>query len=143
MQALKLTLKGFRGIRDGVGLEEITLDLERLADGAELIAIYRNGEIKTLLADLPGQEEIRAIGHKAAEVARLLKAGLVAIRQEQSGLAHEIAAVEAARQRLYGADSRVAGAEGAPSGRPEPGWTSRSSGTPACRPSANSLALEE
>jgi len=244
MQPLKLTLKGFRGIRDGLGLEEITLDLERLAEGAELIAIagangsgkttimdnlhpynllpsraatagsggftfydhvylpesvkdltwahegrcyrsqvvirmsgrrrteafllgldddgqwrpvrvydgtvsdgrvesytrcvecicgspetfftsvfasqgkrqlntYRNGEIKTLLADLLGQEEIRAIGQKAAEVARLLKAGLVAIRQEQSGLVDEIAAVEAAGQRLDGADSRVAGAEGA------------------------------
>jgi len=244
MQPLKLTLKGFRGIRDGLGMEEITLDLERLADGAELIAIagpngsgkttimdnltpynllpsraatagpggftfydhvylpesvkdltwahegrcyrsqivirmsgrrkteafllgldddgqwrpvrvddgtvsdgrvesyshcvecicgspetfftsvfasqgkrqlntYRNGEIKTLLADLLGQEEIRAIGQKAAEVARLLKAGLVAIRQEQSGLADEIAAVVAAGQRLGGADSRVAGAEGA------------------------------
>jgi exonuclease SbcC len=242
MQPLKLTLKGFRGIRDGLGLEEITLDLERLADGAELIAIagangsgkttimdnltpynllpsraatagpggftfydhvylpesvkdltwahegrcyrsqvvirmsgrrkteafllgldddgqwrpvrvadgtvsdgrvesytrcvesicgspetfftsvfasqgkrqlntYRNGEIKTLLADLLGQDEIRAIGHKAAEVARLLKAGLVAIRQEQSGLADEIAAVESARQRLDGAASRVAGAD--------------------------------
>jgi len=242
MQPLQITLKGFRGIRDGLGLEELTLDLERLTDGARLIAIagpngsgkttimdnltpflglpsraasagpggfsyydhvylpesvkdltwahegrcyrsqivirmsgrrkteafllgldddgqwrpvrvddgtvsdgrvesysrcvecicgspetfftsvfasqgkrqlntYRNGEIKTLLADLLGQEEIRAIGQKAAEVARLLKAGLVAVRQEQSGLADEIAAVESARQSLDGADSRVADAE--------------------------------
>ena len=43
MQPLKLTLKGFRGIRDGLGQEEITLDLERLADGAELIAIAGGG----------------------------------------------------------------------------------------------------
>jgi exonuclease SbcC len=245
MQPLKLTLKGFRGIRDGLGLDEITLDLERLADGAELIATagangsgkstimdslvpfiglqsragnagpggfsyydhvylpeslkeltwshegrcyrsqivirmngsrrkteaflhgldndgnwrpvriedgtvsdgrvesyarcvehicgsaetfftsvfaaqgkrqlntYRNGEIKTLLADLLGQEEIRCIGQKASEVARLLKAGLGAIRQEQSGLADEIASVEAARKRLEGVESRVAHAEGA------------------------------
>ncbi len=244
MQPLQITLKGFRGIRDGLRLEELTLDLERLTDGARLIAIagpngsgkttimdnltpflglpsraasagpggfsyydhvylpesvkdltwahegrcyrsqivirmsgrrkteafllgldddgqwrpvrvddgtvsdgrvesytrcvecicgspetfftsvfasqgkrqlntYRNGEIKTLLADLLGQEEIRAIGQEAAEVARLLKAGLVAIRQEQAGLVDEIAAVEAARQRLDGADSSVAGAEGA------------------------------
>ena len=28
-----------RGIRDGLGLEELTLDLERLTDGAPLIAI--------------------------------------------------------------------------------------------------------
>ena len=37
MQPLSLTLKGFRGIRDGLGLDELTLDFERLADGAELI----------------------------------------------------------------------------------------------------------
>ena len=52
MQPLKLTLKGFRGIRDGLGLEEITLDLERLADGAELIAIAgANGSGKTTIMD--------------------------------------------------------------------------------------------
>ncbi len=52
MQPLKLTLKGFRGIRDGLGLEQITLDLERLADGAELIAIAgANGSGKTTIMD--------------------------------------------------------------------------------------------
>lgn len=30
MQPLRLTLKGFRGIRDGLGRDEITFDLERL-----------------------------------------------------------------------------------------------------------------
>jgi exonuclease SbcC len=245
MQPLKLTLKGFRGIRDGLGLAEITLDLDRLADGAELIAIagangsgkstimdslvpfiglasraasagpggfsyydhvylpesikdltwshegrcyrsqivvrmngsrrkteaflhgldddgnwrpvriddgtlsdgrvesytrcvehicgsaetfftsvfaaqgkrqlntYRNAEIKTLLADLLGQEEIRCVGQKAAEVVRLLKAGLATLRQEQAGLAEEVARVEAARQRLEDAPSRIARAEAA------------------------------
>lgn len=52
MQPLKLALKGFRGIRDGLGLEEITLDLEWLADGAELIAIAgANGSGKTTIMD--------------------------------------------------------------------------------------------
>lgn len=245
MYPLSLTLKGFRGIRDGLGLEELTLDLERLADGAELVAIagangigkstimdnlvpfmvlqsragsagpggfsyydhvylpeslkdltwshegrryrsqivvrmngsrrkteaflhgladdgnwrpvrtddgtvsdgrvesytrcvehicgsaetfftsvfaaqgkrqlntYRNAEIKTLLADLLGQDEIRGIGQKAGEVARLLKAGLGAIRQEQAGLAEEVARVNATRRRLDGAPARIARAEDA------------------------------
>ena len=39
MQLLSLTLKGFRGIRDGLGLAALTLDFEALCDGAELVAI--------------------------------------------------------------------------------------------------------
>jgi exonuclease SbcC len=52
MQPLQLTLKGFRGIRDGLGRDELTLDLERLADGARLIAIAGpNGCGKTTVMD--------------------------------------------------------------------------------------------
>ena len=52
MQPLALTLKGFRGIRDGLGLDEITLDIERLTDGAELVAIAgANGRGKTTVMD--------------------------------------------------------------------------------------------
>ena len=41
-----------RGIRGGLGLDEITLDLERLAEGAELIAIAgANGSGKTTVMD--------------------------------------------------------------------------------------------
>ena len=36
MQPLALTLKGFRGIRDGLGREEITLDLERLTQAGRI-----------------------------------------------------------------------------------------------------------
>ena len=39
MQPLSLILKGFRGIRDGLGRDVLKLDFERLADGAELVAI--------------------------------------------------------------------------------------------------------
>lgn len=242
MQPLQLTLKGFRGIRDGLGLDEISLDLERLADGAQLIAIagangrgkttlmdsmqpfatlpsraavagpggfsfydhvylpenvkdltwahrgcsyrsqlvirltgrrrteaylhvlddqgfwspvrlddgtvsdgkvetytrcvesicgsaetfftsvfsaqgkrqlstYRNAEIKTLLADLLGQEEIRALGQKAGETARLLKAGLAAIRQEQAGLDDKAQGLADEQRRLDGAATSVSTAQ--------------------------------
>ncbi|MEP6875476.1 MAG: DNA repair protein [Burkholderiales bacterium] len=238
MQPLSLTLKGFRGIRDGLGLDALTLDFERLADGAELIAIagangrgkttvmdnmhpyltmpsraanagpggfsyydhvflpesekdltwahagrsyrsqvvirlngrrrteaflhvlgnygrwqpvrlddgtvsdgkvetytrcvealcgsgdtfftsvysaqgkrqlstYRNAEIKTLLADLLGQEEIRALGQKANDTVRLLKAGLTSIRQELAGLDHDRVRVATERQQLANAPDRA------------------------------------
>ena len=52
MQPLKLTLIGFRGIRDGLGLPELTLDLERLANRAELVAIAgANGSGKSTIMD--------------------------------------------------------------------------------------------
>jgi exonuclease SbcC len=52
MQVLSLTLKGFRGIHDGLGRDELSLDFERLADGAELVAIAcANGRGKTTVMD--------------------------------------------------------------------------------------------
>lgn len=78
------------------------------AQGKRQLSAYRNAEIKTLLADLLGQEEIRALGQKASETARLLKAGLAAIRQEQAGLDAEAQRIEGQRRRLDGAQARVA-----------------------------------
>lgn len=52
MQPLSLTLKGFRGIRDGLGRDTLALDFERLTDGAQLIAIAgANGRGKTTVMD--------------------------------------------------------------------------------------------
>jgi exonuclease SbcC len=52
MRPLKLTLKGFRGIRDGLGIQEVTLDLELLVAGARLVAIAgANGRGKTTVMD--------------------------------------------------------------------------------------------
>jgi exonuclease SbcC len=70
MQPLSLTLRGFRGIRDGLGLDVVTLDFERLADGAELIAIAgANGSGKTTIMDnltpfltLPSRETMAGSG---------------------------------------------------------------------------------
>lgn len=78
------------------------------AQGKRQLSTYRNAEIKTLLADLLGQEEIRALGQKAAETARLFKAGLAAVRQQLTGLDEESARIAAERLRLIGAAQQVA-----------------------------------
>ena len=45
-------LKGFRGIRDGMGRDVLELDFERLAPGAALVAIAgANGRGKTTVMD--------------------------------------------------------------------------------------------
>lgn len=41
MQSLTLTLKGFSGVRDGLSLDVLMLDFERLANGALVVAIRR------------------------------------------------------------------------------------------------------
>ncbi len=77
------------------------------AQGKRQLSAYQAGEIKTLLADLLGQEGIRDEGRKAAQIADLLKAGLVAVRQEQAGLDTQGQRLEAERQRLADAPARV------------------------------------
>lgn len=52
MIPLSLTLTGFRGIRDGMGRESITIDFEREAGGAALVALTgRNGRGKSTILD--------------------------------------------------------------------------------------------
>ena len=52
MKPLTLLLKGFRGIRDGLGRDVITLDFERLAGDAQLVALKgMNGRGKTTIMD--------------------------------------------------------------------------------------------
>ena len=49
---LKLTLTGFRGIKDGLGRDEVTLDLDALVGDAQLVAIAGpNGRGKTTVMD--------------------------------------------------------------------------------------------
>jgi exonuclease SbcC len=81
------------------------------AQGKRQLSTYRNAEIKTLLADLLGQEEIQELGQKAAEIVRLLKAGLATQRQELAGLDAEDQRLEAVRRKLDGAGDRVSAAE--------------------------------
>jgi exonuclease SbcC len=52
MQPHWLRLKGFRGIRDGLGSDELILDLDRLAEDAALVALAgANGRGKTTILD--------------------------------------------------------------------------------------------
>jgi exonuclease SbcC len=49
---LRLRLKGFRGIRSGLGRDEIELDLDALMGEAQLVAITgANGRGKTTVMD--------------------------------------------------------------------------------------------
>ncbi|MDL2338367.1 MAG: AAA family ATPase, partial [Pseudomonadota bacterium] len=78
------------------------------AQGKRQLSHYRNAEIKTLLADLLGQDEIRALGQKAGEVARTLKTGLASVRQELAGLDDESRRIGDEQRRVEGAGTRIA-----------------------------------
>lgn len=77
------------------------------AQGKRQLSNYQNAEIKALLADLLDQEEILALGRKAAETARLLKAGLVALRQEQAHLESDVQRVASDLNPLADAQARA------------------------------------
>ena len=87
------------------------------AQGRRQLSAYKNGEIKTLLADLLGLDEIRALGAKALETAKLLKAGLVAVRQERAGLRVEVEQVARELSTLGDTGTRIAAAQTAKAGR--------------------------
>ncbi|MQA40654.1 SMC family protein [Rugamonas aquatica] len=56
---------------------------------------YENHEIKSLLADLLDQQQVRQVGKQAAEVVRLLRAGMLTLRHQLDGATAE---AEAAAQ---------------------------------------------
>ena len=70
------------------------------AQGKRPMSAYKNGEIKSLLADLLGLEEVREQGAKAADTAKLLKAGLSVIRLEQAQADQSCIRLERERQTL-------------------------------------------
>lgn len=83
------------------------------AQGKRQLSDYRNAEIKTLLADLLGQEQIRDLGRKAGETAKLLKAGLVALRQETAAMDTEIERLARAQTDAADAPARADRAQAA------------------------------
>jgi exonuclease SbcC len=80
-----------QAVRELLGSPETFFTSVFSAQGKRPLSAYRNGEIKGLLADLLGLDQVRQQGERAAETARLLKNGLALIRQEQAGAAAEIA----------------------------------------------------
>src|SRR5437016_11247857 len=87
------------------------------AQGRRQLSAYKNGEIKTLLADLLGLEEIRALGAKALETAKLLTAGLVAVRQERAGLKTDVEQLARELAALDDTGARIAAAQTAKAAR--------------------------
>lgn len=77
------------------------------AQGKRALSAYRNAEIKALLADLLGQAQIQALGQKAADTARLLRAGLGVSRQEAAGLEVEAQRLDSERARIASAPERL------------------------------------
>lgn len=78
------------------------------AQGKRQISALRNGEVKSLLADLLNLDDIRQTGQRASETARLLKAGLVALRQERAAVADELARADTALTALGDVPTRIA-----------------------------------
>jgi DNA repair protein SbcC/Rad50 len=79
-----------RAVRELLGAPETFFTSVFSAQGKRPLSAYRNGEIKSLLADLLGLDSIREQGERAAQTQRLLKNGLALIRQEQAVAAAEL-----------------------------------------------------
>lgn len=77
------------------------------AQGKRQISALRNGEVKSLLADLLNLDDIRQTGQRASETARLLKAGLVSLRQERVGAADELMRAHTALVTLGDVPARI------------------------------------
>lgn len=96
-----------RCIEAVVGNEETFFISQFAAQGRRQLAHYKNGEIKTLMADLLGAEPIRALGAKGAETAKLLKVALAQLRQEQASGEQDVGQVAAQLSSLGDTQSRI------------------------------------
>lgn len=80
--------------------------------GRRQLCSYRTGEVKALLADLLGLDEIRLKGQQAGEVAKLLRLGLAGAREELAAVMQELERATAAGARLPGIDHDMASQRG-------------------------------
>lgn len=77
------------------------------AQGKRHLSKYKNSEIKTLLADLLGLDEIKVYGQKASETVKLLKTGLIVVRQELTGLRSEAENLKRQRTQWGNVQSKI------------------------------------
>ena len=83
------------------------------AQGKRPLSAFKNAEIKTLLADLLGLEQVRQQGALAADVVKQLKAGLAVVRQglarvqeDAAGTRRSLAELDGASQALLAATAQ-------------------------------------
>ncbi|MHB8252895.1 MAG: hypothetical protein ACYDEV_04205 [Acidiferrobacter sp.] len=69
-----------------LGEPEVFFASQFRAQGARSLGEYTNGEIKTLMSGMLGLESIRSLGARASQVAKLLRAGLEALRNTLGAL---------------------------------------------------------
>ena len=72
------------------------------AQGKRPLSAFKNAEIKTLLADLLGLEQVRQQGALAADVVKQLKAGLAVVRQGLARAQEDAAGVEGIDLKMSG-----------------------------------------
>ena len=77
------------------------------AQGKRPLSAFKNAEIKTLLADLLGLEQVRQQGALAADVVKQLKAGLAVVRQGLARAQEDAAGVRRSLAELDGASQAV------------------------------------
>lgn len=99
-----------RCLQEIVGSPETFFTSVFTAQRRRPLSDYRNGEIKTLMTDLLGLNEVRRAGAKAADVAKQLRSGLAGRRAEAAALTDRVQAVaaEGAKVATYKAELQAA-----------------------------------
>jgi exonuclease SbcC len=82
------------------------------AQGKRPLSAFKNAEVKTLLADLLGLEQVREQGALAADVVKQLKAGLAVVRQGAARAQEDAAGVKRSLADLDGTAEAVQAAAG-------------------------------
>ena len=100
-----------RAVVEILGLPETFFTSVFSAQGKRPLSAFKNGEIKTLLADLLGLDQVREQGARAAETVRQLKAGLVVVRREQEQAAESVVRLERQVAAAVSVEGQVAAAQ--------------------------------